>query len=217
MKIHKLIMLVGFFYSVTLTSGAGEAAAGFKLKLVPGPYYSKDMTAMLFFKYTVQPQVAVWLETTDGKYIATIYVTSAVVKKEYRAAPKEGRPETLPVWSALKKESADAVSAATVKEGAVEYESAGKSLPAGTYIIKLETNRSYDWNSTYTKKNSGVNGQPSVIYQAELTVGKGRQEAVFKPLGTGSVDGSDGKIKPGLDGIDTALELFSEMKIEYLP
>lgn len=31
------------------------------------------------------------------------------------------------------------------------------------YLIKAEFNTSFDYNDFYTKKNSGVNGQPSVI------------------------------------------------------
>jgi hypothetical protein len=40
---------------------------------------------------------------------------------------------------------------------------------------------------------------------------------VFVPLGIGSVDGSDGSIIPGLEGIDTALTLFAAMKVAYIP
>ena len=79
----------------------------------------------------------------------------------------------------------------------------------------LETNRSYDWNGRYAKENAGVSGQPSVIYRAELTIGGDRTEARFVAVGTGSVDGSDGTVRTGLDGLDTALELFSSMKVSY--
>lgn len=191
-----------------------------KLELVPGPYYAKKVN-LLVYSYTVWPQVAVWLERPDGSFIDTLYVTEVVVTGKYDAAPKGGRPEALPVWSALKAKvtsPVDAVSSPTTVGADVVYGSdLAARLPAGTYVVKLETNRSYDWNATYTKKNSGVNGQPSVLYAATVEIG-GRSAIVpFKPIGTGSVDGSDGLMRSGLQGIDTALELFSSMNVTYLP
>ena len=88
-------------------------------------------------------------------------------------------------------------------------------LAPGSYVVKLETNRSYDYNATYTAANAGVGGQPSVVYQAVLTVGSGSSEAAFEPLGTGSVDGADGSVSEGLAGIDTALGLFSAVAVAY--
>lgn len=194
-----------------------QSGTRFELSLVPGPEYAKDMKVFLF-KYTVWPQVAVWLETTDGTFVDTLYVTELAVTKDYRAAPKEGRPEALPVWSALKRAEVDGVSSPTTVGSTVEYgNDLASRLPAGTYIIKLETNRSYDWNDRYTKDNAGVNGQPSLIYVAELTIGGAADEATFVPIGIGSVDGFDGTMRPGLEGIDTALQLFASMKVAYIP
>ena len=185
------------------------------LNLEPGPHYAKD-AQVLWIKYTVWPQVAVWIEKLDGTYIDTIYVTEIIVTGKYDAAPKKGRPEALPVWSHLIKEGVDAVSSPTTVGATVRYGSGlAARLPAGEYIVKLEANRSYDWNTAFTKKNSGVNGQPSVIYAARLAVGGARTEATFLPIGTGSVDGSDGSVRPVLDGIDTALELFSDLKVSF--
>jgi hypothetical protein len=194
-----------------------QSGARFELRLEPGPEYSKDMR-IAWFSYTVWPQVAVWLEGPDGSFIDTLYVTELAVSKDYTAAPKQGRPEALPVWTALKQGGADAVSSPTTVGNAVSYGNGlAARLPPGDYVVKLETNRSYDWNDIYTKKNSGVNGQPSLIYEAKLSVGKGPAMAGFKPVGTGSVDGSDGSMRPVLEGIDTALALFSTMEVAYLP
>jgi hypothetical protein len=193
-----------------------QSGARFEIRLEPGPEYSKDMK-IAWFRYTVWPQVAVWLEGPDGSFIDTLYVTELAVSKNYTTAPKQGRPEALPVWSALKQGSADAVSSPTTVGNAVSYGNGlAARLPAGEYVVKLETNRSYDWNDTFTKKTTGVNGQPSLIYEAKLSVGKGPAKTSFLPIGTGSVDGSDGSVLPGLEGIDTALSLFSAMDVAYL-
>jgi hypothetical protein len=200
-----------------LSAPAPGTASGprIQLALEPGSQYSKEMKTFIF-GYTVYPQVAAWIETEDGRFIETLYVTQIAVTEKYRAAPKNGRPEALPIWSALRTTSADAVSAPTTVGSTVRYRNgaAGKLSP-GTYVVKLETNRSYDWNGTYTKQNSGVNGQPSLLYRAVLRVGGQRDQADFVPIGTGSVDGSDGNVRLGLEGIDTALELFSSMKVSY--
>ncbi|OHD28338.1 MAG: hypothetical protein A2Y38_23845 [Spirochaetes bacterium GWB1_59_5] len=170
----------------------------------------------MWYRYTVWPQVAVWLEKPDGTFISTIYVTERVVTGDYTAAPKQGRPEALPVWSHLENDDVDAVSSPTTVGSTVKYgNNLAEHLPAGIYVVKLETNRSYDWNAVYTKKKSGVNGQPSVLYRAELEIGDARTEAVFQPFGTGSINGGDGATLIGLKGIDTALELFSDMRISF--
>ncbi len=197
-------------------AGSGsQSGPRFSLRLEPGPQYTKDMH-ILFYSYTVRPQVAVWLESPDGRYLDTMYVTEVVVTGKFAAAPKKGRPEALPVWSHIDKSGTDAVSSPTAKGSSVVYgNDLAARLPAGTYVVKLETNRSYDWNATYTKRNAGVNGQPSLVYRAEIAIGGERAEALFQPIGTGSVDGSDGAVRPGLTGMDTALELFSSMKIVY--
>uniref|UniRef100_A0A7C3IJD0 DUF2271 domain-containing protein n=1 Tax=Gracilinema caldarium TaxID=215591 RepID=A0A7C3IJD0_9SPIR len=195
---------------------ATVSGARIELHLIPGKHYSKDMN-ILIFKYTVQPQVAAWIESPEGRYLDTLYVTEAAATKKYRAAPKQGRPEALPVWFARKTGAVDAVSAPTALDTAVHYGNGiAARLPAGNYTIMLEVNRSYDWNETYSKKNSGVNGQPSVIYRANLEIGKRPKEVRFEPIGIGSVDGSDGNIRPNLEGIDTALELFSSLIVRYL-
>lgn len=194
-----------------------ETGCRFEIELTPGPYYSKDVN-LVVYRYTVWPQVAVWLETPAGDYVDTLYVTRVVVEGDYDAAPKDGRPEALPVWSHLQRAPSDAVTAATTTTDAVQFGSGvASSLDPGVYVVKLETNRSYDYNERYPRSETAPNGQPSVIYAAEITVGSEIDVVRPTPVGTGSVDGSDGEIRIGLDGIDTALELFESMQIRYLP
>lgn len=224
-KLRNSILIAIIAASLTACAGNTTAritqntliAAGprIELKLTPGPFYEYEMHT-LFAHYTVRPQVAVWIETLDGTYIGTIYATEAAVTGKFKMAPKKGRPEALPIWSGRKTGNIDAISAPTRAGEKTIYESAAISgLQPGRYVIMLETNRSYDWNKTYTKKNSGVNGQPSVIYRAEIDIGSGAGTASLEPIGTGSVDGSDSKIRWGLHGIDTALQLFSSLQVTY--
>lgn len=86
----------------------------------------------------------------------------------------------------------DAVSGATAAT-ATSYETS-VSLKAGHYFVFLEVNRSYDYDERFTRAHSGVNGQPSLVYRAEIVVGKETSTGRFTAVSVGSVDGSDGSI-----------------------
>ncbi len=162
------------------------------------------------------PQLAVWLEDQNGRYIKTLYVTKKASALSWLFGPKEGRPESLPVWyhassrnskKALENPSSndkeiDAVTSATPKGGLVI---SGEIIDESC-VIKVEVNASFDYNSTWTKKNSGVNGQPSVVYQAEISAGK-KGELELRFAGSGSVDGSDGIIHQDAAGLDSAKKI----------
>ena len=78
------------------------------------------------------------------------------------------------------------------------------------YVIKAEFNTSFDYNDFYTKKNSGVNGQPSVVYEAKIPSGAGG-EIVLSLTGTGSEDGSDGKIYTDVSKLTTAKTIVDKV------
>jgi hypothetical protein len=69
----------------------------FVIDLRPGPYYNGTGTSFLVFRYTVQPQVAVWVEKSNGTYVDTVFVTFKVQSGKWSLAPEAGRPEALPV------------------------------------------------------------------------------------------------------------------------
>ncbi len=189
----------------------------FTLHLVPGPEY-RFASGWFIFSVPIYPQVACWIETPQGDYVDTIYVTAKGARKTWVSAPPGGRPESLPVWFHLQKkrsDAADTISGPTPRGATTQDSGLAAALPSGTYVVKLEINRSYDYDERYTRANSGVNGQPSLIYECRITVGQGPSEGIFKPIGTGSVDGSDGNIRPGLEGITTALKLLDSAAISY--
>lgn len=161
------------------------------------------------------PQVAIWLEDTSGNYIRTLYVTERAGHKSWIMSPKEGRPESLPVWyhasqfdpskKAAPDLELDAVTGATPKGGVVF----DATLDDRAYVIRAEFNTSFDYNAFYTKKNSGVNGQPSVIYEAVIPAGfnKSSDEIRLAFSGTGSPDGSDGLLHKDTAGLTSALTI----------
>ena len=187
-------------------------AGTIQIELIPGDAYQHTV-GWFIFGYTVYPQVAIWIEKTDGAFVKNLYVTAKAENKNWIASPAEGRPEALPVWNHLQKPNADVVASATPTDGTTQDVTPVGGLEPGNYIVKLETNRSYDWNEAYPESVVGVVGQPSVVYQAEIIIGEGSQTKEFLPLGTGSIDGSNGSIQPGLKNLDSALNLFSKLNI----
>lgn len=186
---------------------------------VCGSVFAKGITVSIGagtnWKEKREPQVAVWVEDADGNYIRTLYVTSRAEKRSWIFSPKDGRPESLPVWYCASGENSakgggektalDAVSSATPKGGVIfGAEIDGEK----SYVLKAELNNSFDYNGFYTKKNSGVNGQPSVVYGAIIPAGF-TQEIRLELLGTGSLDGSDGIIHPETENLTTAKNIIS--------
>lgn len=122
------------------------------------------------------PQLAVWIEESDGTYVDTLFVTKKASENKWIGSPKDGRPESLPDWykakgqnpaSTISRDDLDATTSATPKKGIVIE----KELPfekGKTYVFKCQANQSFDYNEFFTKKNSGVDGQPAVLYAGEI-------------------------------------------------
>jgi len=174
---------------------------------------------MKVFIFSVQktPQMVAWIEDENGRYISTITVTNRSSRQNWRSAPKEGRPEALPVWNRRQQnnqthDNLDAVSSATQK-GSVEAKiDTGALADGNTYNVYFEINHSFDYNPHWTKENSGVNGQPSLVYHAQFIAGQtGRISFIL--IGHGSVDGSDGNITGGLENFTSALSIVKNAYI----
>lgn len=154
------------FASVLLSAAAAFIwAEKISVAVNPGEAYSKRA-----------PQIAVWVEDSDGTYVGTLFVTKKASGNKWIGSPKDGRPESLPDWYKSKgqnpavkisKDDLDATTSATPKKGIVI--SKDLELEKGkTYVFKCQANQSFDYNEYYTKKNSGVDGQPAVLYAGEM-------------------------------------------------
>ena len=191
--------------------------------------YAKEITISVgagkHWKEKREPQFSVWLEDSAGNFIRTLYVTERASHKSWIMSPKEGRPESLPVWyhsskhesSKTKKHDAqntqlDAVTSATPKGGIIF----NTEIEDKEYLIKAEFNTSFDYNDFYTKKTSGVNGQPSVIYSAKIPAdfNKVSDEIKLSFEGCGSIDGSDGKVHSDASKLTTATEIVKLIAVK---
>jgi hypothetical protein len=187
-----------------------------ELYVEQGKNWQSEMK-ILFFTKKNNPQMAAWIEDENGNYISTISVTSKSAKENWAAAPKEGRPEALPVWnhktSNVTEENIDALSSATKNASLSTSVDESNLILGNRYKVFLEINLSFDYNNYYTADNSGVNGQPSIIYQAEFVAGNsGRINLDL--IGHGAIDGSNGNVASNMANLTTALSIIKNASIE---
>lgn len=169
-----------------------------------------------------KPQFAVWLEDEKGNFLRTLYVTKKASGRTWIFSPKEGRPESLPVWyhssknetavkSKVENEKLDAVTSATPKGGVIFI----ADIPDEGCTIKAEFNTSFDYNDFFTKKNSGVNGQPSVVYVGKIPSDLASGEEIrLEFAGCGSLDGSSGNIETeNISRLTTAVSIVKTVAV----
>ncbi len=176
------------------------------------------------------PQFALWIQDENGNSCQTIFATKKASKKKWIFAPKDGRPESLPVWYhscknfyvSESKNEMDAVTCATPK-GSFEIARKIQLEKGKKYFVYAEVNKSFDYNEFYPKdaeKNSseysGVNGQPSAVYRTEF--GFENPEAKLELVGTGSLDGKSGSLEDKTETLTTAKNLVEKIvaSIEFL-
>jgi len=218
-----LILLAGFLLYLNFSCQTSkekpiaEIHDTMELIIEPGRHWLGKMK-LFIFSVKKTPQIAAWIEDEEGRYIATITVTNRSAKKNWRSAPQTGRPEALPVWNHKQQSNSlsddiDTVSSATPK-GSVEAKiDKGLLINGNTYNVYLEINHSFDYNDYWTKDNSGVNGQPSLIYHTQFAAGEPCHKSLV-PIGHGSVDGSNGNITGGLDNFTSALDIVKNAFIK---
>jgi len=201
------------FAGILFVSGiCGLYAKEIKVKVVPGEQWSQR-----------KPQCAVWICDENNNYVDTLFVTKSASEKAWKFSPKEGRPDSLPVWYGFAKVNPakpktaelDAVTGATPK-AAIEASRNLKLEEGKSYIVYAEVNQSFDYNEKFTKKNSGVNGQPSVIYSERIEAGSSASKTSLKFAGTGSVSGADGNIhSDNKDFLTTAKNIIKDVIVSY--
>lgn len=207
------------------TAQAQRIQGKVELSLKPGASFTQR-ARWFVFQLKKGPQIAAWVETAEGAYVGPLFVTQRAGKGNWMGAPKEGRPESLPVFyhAARGKGGLDALSSATPK-AKVEERGGKLALERGKrYAVFVEVNHSFDYNESWPDRlaagdprYSGVNGQPSLVYRAEFTAGDETATVVLSPLGTGAVDGRDGEVRPGTVGLTSALGIFEAIDASWKP
>lgn len=194
-------------------------------------YHSAPQELFLSLTYTSTPQIVVWMETLEGKYIDTLYITGKTSDSSYRskdpAIDVVRRPEALPYWSHKRgiqsvdglytpdqhNSDLDGIAAATPK---VDYQVTMSAPRMGRYKLMVEVNRTYDFNDYYSKarfpddaiySGTGSSGQPSLIYEAIIDSQQPGQH-LFNLVGHGHHSGRDGSLYTELDNVTTAKQIL---------
>ncbi len=196
-------------------------------------YESEPRPLFLGLTYTSTPQMAIWLETLDGTYLQSLYVTASsaegsFINADFASDEIIRRPEALPVWSHKRGIKYDDGLMMPTR-GSVDLDGYTSATPIGHYRVDaklqasdaksfrvmMELNRSYDFNDYWhvnkypddaTYSGSGASGQPSLIYTALVSAAD--PIAILRPIGHGHHSGQDGLIRAGLEGFDSALQLI---------
>lgn len=210
---------------------AGEEGAKLEIFIKAGSaYQSEPQPAFLGFTYTSVPQIVVWMETLEGEYIDTLYITGKSADSGFgktEAGPIR-RPEALPYWSHSRgiqerdgffaphqaNADLDGISGATPKS---DYLISLSAPRMGRYRLLVEVNRSYNFNDYYSPdrfpddpiySGDGSSGQPSLIYATTVDPSKPGQQ-LLSLIGHGHHSGGDGTLYPDLSNITTAKDILA--------
>lgn len=207
-----------------------------KITIEPGEAWLHDYPLFLGIKKKNPPQLAVWLEDTEGNYLATVYVTCKIATQSWQSAHGNRRKEALPYWCHRRgrvyedglylptKEHplTDGLTGATPRSG-FDIKLTPGHVPT-CFVVKIELNHSTDFNAFYPE-SAGTNdagysggqegsGQPAVIYAADVDLSAGTKTFEAVLIGHSSADGSSGELDTDLSGLTTALHIVKRIAIE---
>ncbi len=211
----------------TITLNRTLQGAPVRLEVEPGNEWSRRMRAGPFI-FNVLPQIAIWAEDGQGRLLETVYVTGAG-RKGFRHAGKKQKgalfyEECFPVWASRLKAAGgtlpgpdnpypDTVTSATPTNAFTLLTSL--PLPAASFSLYLEINKSGDTNRTYTQENNDWAGQPSLIYRAVIDQPRRGGSHTMELIGHGGRIGEAPAVHPDLSGFDTALEQVRRISVRF--
>ncbi|CAM4070403.1 DUF2271 domain-containing protein [Serratia silvae] len=184
------------------------------------------------------PQIAIWLEDMEGRYLSTVYVSKKIATQGWIFSGGNRRKEALPYWShkrgvqdndglylpSKKAPLPDAITGATPS---ADFD-LKISQPNGQaqFILKAEFNHSTDFNDYYPKSakpgDAGYSGgeegsgQPALVYQAVIDLSS--QQKTFKAqlIGHSSPNGSNGELFDDLSTITSAKDIVKEIVVDIV-
>jgi len=227
--------------SETIYTRFEEQGKGLIIDIKAGKHYSGPGAVILGVTITGIPQMAVWIEDTQGNYLETLYVTKKASNSSYIQSLFGGedarRPEALPHWSFSRGiKSGDGLMMPTAENpiadaitGATPVASFDlttvTSAERDDVVVKFEINRSFDFNEVYHPQafpddavysGSGSSAQPSLIYSATINLDDDERYYFMNLIGRGHHSGQDGEVHTDLSGITTAKEMVSRIIVEVM-
>lgn len=222
-------------------SDRGVAYGDSTLQVVvePGTEWLHDFPLFLGLKRRNPPQMAIWIESPEGAYLATVYVTRRIASQSWRMAGGNRRREALPHWChrrgvryadglylpTREEPLPDAVSGATPRGG---FEARFvRDTAWGCFVVKVEVNHSTDFNDTWPRSaregEAGWtggrygSGQPALVYAAVIDPASEERSVEARLVGHSSPDGSDGRVTADLKGLTSALRIIDRIVVRLPP
>lgn len=206
-----------------------------KVVVEQGDQWLHDFSLFMGIKKKNPPQIAVWVEDTEGKYLATVYASYKIATQSWQAAGGNRRKEALPHWCHSRgvqyadglylptsdEPLTDGISGATPRSGFDLKISPAAGLQR--FVVKVEVNHSTDFNEAYPRSAkegepgySGGrhgSGQPALVYAADVDLASGASEFEAVLVGHSSPDGSSGEVDPDLSGLTSALRIVERITV----
>ena len=207
-----------------------------KVCIEQGSEWLHDFPLFLGIKKKNPPQIAIWLEDTEGKYLSTIYVTHKIATQSWQASGGNRRKESLPHWCYSRgvkyddglylptkdKPFVDGISGAT-PQGSFDVKLRTKNA-LKQFIVKVEINHSTDFNEYYPKSaeegqdnysgGKEGSGQPALVYAAVVDLASEKKSFEATLIGHSSPDGTSGSIYEDTSKLTTALHIVKQISIQ---
>ncbi len=233
------MLLISVITSVMMMSCSNEhmeyQAGDLSVCIEAGDGWLHDYPLFLGIKKKNPPQIAVWLEDTEGRYLGTLYASKKIATQGWVSAGGNRRKEALPYWCFQRgvvyddglylptksQPLVDGMSGATPR---TDFDVRLKNKTGlRHFYVMVEVNHSIDFNDRYSKdKKEGEpyfsggsegSGQPSLVYRADVNLDSASTcfDAVL--IGHSSADGTDGRLYDDLTGITSALTIVKRITV----
>lgn len=202
-------------------------------------------------KFTVGPEhnhptLAVWMETIDGVYAQTLFVTQSLATGIYghgvkddgvwkREAGEARRPATLPYYLHKRGIKApdgtylptpenpipDAFSGATPLNSFQLNTKANEPL-TGKFTLLVEVNQPWDWNKYWNNSlypgdlDYKTSCQPALVYAVTIDLDNPMEYYVLNPIGHSHYAGKDGRLYTDITTFTTALQIYEKIEVQLI-
>lgn len=169
------------------------------------------------------PQIAIWIEDANGRYLTTLYASKKIATQRWVGAHGNPRKEALPYWSHRcgRLPLTDGMTGATPRKS-FDMRMRDK-VGLRQCRVMIEVNHSIDWNDAYPENaEAGAanysggdegSGQPALVYRTDVDMDSGHKTFEANLIGHSSPDGTDGEIHHDMDGITSALTIVKRITI----
>ena len=172
-----------------------------KVCIEQGEQWLLDFPLFLGINKKNPPQIAVWLEDTQGNYLSTVYVTHKIATQSWQASGGNRRKEALPHWCYSRGvKYDDGLYLPTKKEPLTDGISG--ATPHGSFDIKLSPAIAL---KTFIVKIE--------IYAANVDLSAGKKSFEANLVGHSSPNGSSGKVSKDTSGLTTALHIVKRITV----